>query len=210
MFKKMSDRVGRCRTGVVALFVCMSAAASAWGGDAVPGRIPAAQLESELPADAGGLVDPQVNINAKPSEAEVERFYFDHPELFDQRRLYKLREFTVPVTQTGTRQALIAKLYRVKAHQAFEGVIAKSGLKYVAGEVINMAAENLPMKVVGSLNAIEPGHALFITTPDGFKALFVVAALERPVSLDQARPAIVQYLTNTRRREAGANGKSGG
>ena len=57
------------------------------------------------------------------------------------------------------------------------------------------------MMILDKLKDVADGKALFITGNDGFKALLVVQSKQQPVTFEQAKPAIEQYLTAERRRE---------
>lgn len=189
------------------LFALSVVAAPVFAGESPAARVSESALEAALPSTIdepapvrqSGEVTPEA-----PSDVDIESFFFEHPELFERRRLYVLREFTVVVSDTAKSEALRAKLYRVQTPKTFERTIAQSGFKYQVGKQVTMGAESLPLTVVGPLSKVEPGEAMFVTARDGFKALFVLAARYSPVSLDQARPAIAQFLSNTRRRDANA------
>jgi hypothetical protein len=75
-----------------------------------------------------------------------------------------------------------------------------SGVKFNATQT-TQAAENLPLGLIDQLVKVNDGEAMFITAKDGFKALLVVASKSQPVSFDQAKPAIEQFLTAERRRD---------
>lgn len=198
----------QCRIVVsVWLFALSGIAAPVFAGGSPAGRVSESTLDAALPSisDQPPPVPQGADVMIEaPTDAEIESFFFEHPELFDRRRLYVLREFTVVVTDAGKSGALRAKLRSAQTPKAFERTIALSGFKYQVGKQVTMAAESLPLTIVGPLSKVEPGEAMFITARDGFKALFVVAARYSPVSLDEARPAIAQFLTNTRRRDAAA------
>lgn len=189
------------------LFALSGIAVPVFAGESPATRVSESALEAALPSaiDEPDSVRRSAEVTPEaPSDVDIESFFFEHPELFERRRLYVLREFTVVVTDTAKSAALRAKLYRVQTSKTFERTIAQSGFKYQVGKQVTMGAESLPLTVVGPLSKVEPGEAMFVTARDGFKALFVVAARYSPVSLDQARPAIAQFLTNTRSRDAKA------
>lgn len=132
--------------------------------------------------------------------AEDARKYFDSkPALFSQRKVYQLQEFTV-AAKTDEAKALIEKLDASGSPQAFVEVIRNSGLKVSANQV-TQAAEGLPMVILDKLKDVPDGKAMYITGNDGFKAILVVQSKQVPVTFEQAKPAIEQYLTTERRRE---------
>ncbi|HET8695813.1 MAG TPA: EpsD family peptidyl-prolyl cis-trans isomerase [Aquabacterium sp.] len=134
-----------------------------------------------------------------PSADDVRKYFDSKPALFSQRKIYALQEFTVAAKPEESK-ALIAKLDAAPNPQAFVEIIKNSGLKVSANQV-TQAAEGLPMVILDKLKDVQDGKAMFITGNDGFKALLVVQTKLQPVSFEQAKPAIEQYLTAERRRE---------
>jgi EpsD family peptidyl-prolyl cis-trans isomerase len=134
-----------------------------------------------------------------PSADEVRKYFDSKPALFSQRKVYALQEFTVPAAPDQAKQ-LMDKLKATKTAAEFGEVLKASGLKFTANQS-TQAAESLPLGIVEPLSKVSDGEALYITAKDGFKALLVVASKEQPVTFDQAKPAIEQYLTVERRRE---------
>ncbi len=134
-----------------------------------------------------------------PSPEEVRKYFDSKPGLFSQRKVYALQEFTVPCTPAEAKAA-IDKLRQTKTPDAFLEVLKSTGLKFNATQN-TQAAENLPLGIVDQLAKVGDGEALYLTANDGFKAVVVVASRAQPVSFDQAKPAIEQFLISDRRRE---------
>lgn len=134
-----------------------------------------------------------------PTPEEIRKYYDEKPALFSQRKVYALQEFTVPGTQEQSK-ALMDQLKATRGPAQFVDVLKASGIKFNANQ-ITQAAEGLPLGIIDPLSKVSDGEALYITGNDGFKALLVVASRSQPVSFDQAKPAIEQYLTAERRRE---------
>ncbi|MFN3887846.1 MAG: EpsD family peptidyl-prolyl cis-trans isomerase [Aquabacterium sp.] len=134
-----------------------------------------------------------------PTAEDVRKYFDEKPALFSQRKVYAIQEFTVPVTP-DVAKPLIDKLKETKGQQAFVDVLKNSGVKFTANQV-TQAAEGLPLAIVDKLAQVSDGEALYVTAPDGFKAMLVVASKLQPVTFEQAKPAIEQFLTAERRRE---------
>ena len=134
-----------------------------------------------------------------PSADDVRKYFDSKPALFSQRKVYALQEFTVAVPRAESK-ALIEKLDAAPNPQAFVELIKASGYKVSANQV-TQAAEGLPMMILDKLKDIPDGKAMFVTGDDGFKALLVVQSKQQPVTFEQAKPAIEQFLTTERRRE---------
>lgn len=139
-------------------------------------------------------------VAAAPTPEEIRKYYDEKPALFSQRKVYALQEFTVP-GKPEEYQPLLKALQATKSAQEFGEVMKASGKPFGANQV-TQAAENLPMAIIDQLLKVNTGEALYITAPDGFKAVLVVASREQPVNFEQAKPIIEQYLLTERRREA--------
>ncbi|MBI5926421.1 MAG: peptidyl-prolyl cis-trans isomerase, EpsD family [Aquabacterium sp.] len=134
-----------------------------------------------------------------PSSDDVRKYFDSKPALFAQRKVYALQEFTVPATPEQS-APLMEKLKATKTAADFGEVLKASGLKFTANQS-TQAAESLPLGIIEPLSKVDDGEALYITAKDGFKALLIVASKSQPVTFEQAKPAIEQYLTVERRRE---------
>ncbi|MFW9616317.1 EpsD family peptidyl-prolyl cis-trans isomerase [Aquabacterium sp.] len=134
-----------------------------------------------------------------PSPDEVRKYYDTKPALFSDRKVYALQEFTVPATAEEAK-TVIAALKATKTANAFIETLKSSGLKFSATQT-TQAAEGLPLNILDPLSKVGDGEALYVTAPDGFKAILVIATKSQPVTFEQAKPAIEQFLTVERRRE---------
>jgi EpsD family peptidyl-prolyl cis-trans isomerase len=134
-----------------------------------------------------------------PTTEEIRKYFDDKPALFSQRKVYALQEFTVPGTPEQT-TAVIEALKKARTPVEYAETIKASGLKFSTQQV-TQAAEGLPLAIVDQLAKVGDGESLFITAKDGFKAILVVGSRPQPVTFDQAKPAIEQFLTAERRRQ---------
>ncbi|MDO9238298.1 MAG: EpsD family peptidyl-prolyl cis-trans isomerase [Aquabacterium sp.] len=134
-----------------------------------------------------------------PATDEVRKYFDSKPALFSERKVYALQEFTVPATPEQS-APLMAKLKTTKSPNEFVEILKASGIKFNANQS-TQAAEGLPMALLEPLSKVGDGEALYVTAKDGFKAVLVVASKSQPVTFEQAKPAIEQYLTVERRRE---------
>ncbi|WP_286744715.1 EpsD family peptidyl-prolyl cis-trans isomerase [Aquabacterium sp. UBA2148] len=134
-----------------------------------------------------------------PGGDEIRKYFDEKPALFSQRKLYALQEFTIPATPEQTK-ATIELLKKARTPAEYGEVLKVSGLKFTTQQV-TQAAEGLPLAIVDQLAKVNDGESLFITAKDGFKAILVMASRAQPVSFEQAKPAIEQFLTAERRRQ---------
>lgn len=134
-----------------------------------------------------------------PTAEDARKYFESKPALFSQRKVYQLQEFTVAAKPEESK-ALIEKLDAATSTQAFVEVIRNSGFKVAANQV-TQAAEGLPMVLLDKLKDVPDGKAMYVTGSDGFKAILVIQSKQLPVTFEQAKPAIEQYLITERRRE---------
>jgi EpsD family peptidyl-prolyl cis-trans isomerase len=134
-----------------------------------------------------------------PSAEEIRKYFDEKPALFAQRKVYALQEFTVPATPEQTKE-VIEVLKKARTPAEYADTIKAAGLKFTTQQV-TQAAEGLPLAIVDQLAKVGQGESLFITAKDGFKAILVMASRDQPVTFDQAKPAIEQFLTAERRRQ---------
>lgn len=134
-----------------------------------------------------------------PTGDEIRKYFDSKPALFSQRKVYALQEFTVPSNPEQSK-ALIEKLKTVRTPNEYAQAIQAAGLKFTTNQV-TQGAEGLPLPIIEPLSKVGNGESLFLTAKDGFKALLVIASKDQPVTFDQAKPAIEQFLTVERRRE---------
>ncbi len=133
------------------------------------------------------------------SNDDIRKYYDTKPALFSNRKVYALQEFTVPATKEQT-QAVIEKLKAVHTPAEYAEVLKANNLKFNTNQVTE-GYEGLPLAILDQLSQVGDGDSLFITGTDGFKAVLVMATKSQPVSFDQAKPAIEQFLTMERRRD---------
>lgn len=134
-----------------------------------------------------------------PGGEEIRKYFDEKPALFAQRKLYALQEFTIPATPEQTK-ATIELLKKARTPAEYGEVLKASGLQFTTQQV-TQAAEGLPLAIVDQLAKVNNGESLFITAKDGFKAILVIASRSQPVTFEQAKPAIEQFLTAERRRQ---------
>ncbi|MBQ0933712.1 EpsD family peptidyl-prolyl cis-trans isomerase [Ideonella paludis] len=138
---------------------------------------------------------------AKPSAQEVQQYYDDKPALFAKRRAYTLQEFTL---KAGSIDPALLDTKMTQARNANEVAAALTAMD-VRFEVSQstQGAESLPMSVVDKIGTLNVGQNLVLAQGGKpLKVLHIAAAQPGPVSLEQATPAIEQFILNERKRQA--------
>jgi hypothetical protein len=63
------------------------------------------------------------------------------------------------------------------------------------------AAEQLPLQSLDTFARMKDGQALLTPTPTGATVIVLANSRSQPIALEQARPAIEQFLLNERKRK---------
>ncbi|MDD4881396.1 MAG: EpsD family peptidyl-prolyl cis-trans isomerase [Gallionellaceae bacterium] len=163
------------------------------------------QAEVRMKIDAARrqiLAEAQIAVLTKeavsPAEAEVKAYFDGHPELFSQRRIYKLQELIAGTTPENIAEAR-ELASQAKGPREFATALQAKGIPVGVREVAK-AAEDLPDELLVKLNQMKPGE-MITTAPGGKLTLVVLADMEqRPVSYEQASPMIERYLANMKKR----------
>ncbi|MBK1687690.1 EpsD family peptidyl-prolyl cis-trans isomerase [Rubrivivax gelatinosus] len=136
---------------------------------------------------------------AKPTADEIRGYFEAKPALFRERRVYNLQEILIdaPAEQVP---ALRQRLAQSADVAAFVEHLKAEGIRYTGNQIVR-GAEQLPLAAVDRIAAMKEGEAMVTPTPAGLQVLVVVGSRAQPVSEEQARGAIEQFMLNDRRRQ---------
>ena len=137
---------------------------------------------------------------ALPSSDEVDRYYDSQPALFSQRRFYSLQETQVQ----GTSEELSAVKARVEA--AHDAAGAAEALRdahlRISTRQLTVSPEDVPLVLLGRLSSLREGQSLMLPQPGGARVVTLVSSTPAPLTREAAKPAITNFLTNERKRQA--------
>lgn len=136
---------------------------------------------------------------AKASDTEIAAYYDKHPELFAERRIYRLQEIMIQVGPDSI-EAVKARLsgganLNDLAQWLKSQNIPARGIQSVK------SAEQLPMELVARLHPLKDGQAITLEGPRQFTILALTGSQSQPLSREQARPAIERFLLTAKKRE---------
>jgi EpsD family peptidyl-prolyl cis-trans isomerase len=136
---------------------------------------------------------------SKPTPEEIKKYYDENPALFAQRRVYNLQEIQIeaPADQVP---ALRERLAASKNVTEFIEFLKTSGLRFAGNQAVR-SAEQLPLASLKVFAQMKDGQALINPTPNGAVVVVLAGSREQPVTEEQARPAIEQFLLNDRKRK---------
>jgi EpsD family peptidyl-prolyl cis-trans isomerase len=128
----------------------------------------------------------------KPADAEVAKYYADHPGLFAERKVYRLREITLAAQSPALAEAKA----RLQKNEDLGTVVA--WLRQQPGSFTDQMAlrpaEQLPIEVVGQLARAKPGQAVSFNPPRGLVIYEVQSAESAPLSWQESAPLIMNFL----------------
>lgn len=136
---------------------------------------------------------------AKPGEAEINAYYDKHPELFSERRLYRLQEIMI---QVGP-ESIAAVKTRLGSGTNLNDLVEwlKSQNIPARGNLTVKSAEQLPMELLAKLHPLKDGQAIVMENPRQITVLILAGSQTQPMSREQAQGSIERFLTAANRRE---------
>jgi len=135
----------------------------------------------------------------KPTPEEIERYYAEKPALFGERRIYSIQEIVIeakPEQGAVLREQLAAS----KNIAEFVEFLKAHDFRFAGSQAVR-AAEQLPLASLDTFARMKAGQALLTPSATGFQVLVLAGSRSQPVSQEQARPAIEQFILNERKRK---------
>ncbi len=136
----------------------------------------------------------------KPTPEELKAYYDSKPALFRDRRIFTMQELLVEGDKTQI-AALQEALGKAKSLQEVAEYLKAQKLSTRASQNTT-PAENVPLPLLDRFAALKEGQTVFSTTPNGARLVTLMQARSAPITEEQARPAIEQFLMNDRKRKA--------
>ncbi|MHB1331131.1 MAG: EpsD family peptidyl-prolyl cis-trans isomerase [Sulfuriferula sp.] len=137
---------------------------------------------------------------AKPSEADIDAYYKQHPELFSQRRIYNLQELAIVASKD--------KIAEINSHleashdlNEFVNWLHAQNIPFQTGSEVK-AAEQLPLNILPRMQTMQNGQLLALPSANGITVLQIASTQSAPIALDKAHALIEKYLSVTRQRAA--------
>lgn len=133
----------------------------------------------------------------KPSSADVDKFYSEHPELFEQRRVFRLQELVVQAApekfaeiETGVKD--------IKDINAIASWLKAHDIQFTANSNVR-TAEQLPGNLLKILQPLKDGELFLVKSERAMNVVHLAASQSQPVARDKATPIIEQYFVNLNR-----------
>jgi len=161
-------------------------------------EIAMAQASRQVLAEA--YADRNFKDVAKPTEAEIAEYYNQHPELFSQRRIYRIQELELKV-EPSRMSEVETKLKSAHSMGDFVNWVKEQGIDGKTAVAVK-PAEQIPLPLLGRLSQMKDGQVTILPTRPG--QVLIQQLLEsqmQPVSLEQSKNAIERALMVQKRKE---------
>lgn len=142
----------------------------------------------------------RVSGAAPPGKDEIRAYYREHPELFAQRRIYRLQQIvaskTLPFAELQIRaQGTGAASELVKWLQERRQLIGV--------ETSLSPAEKISAEILPRLNGMKKGERLAWETPEHHVVVVLLGSSMQPLTEAEAAPLIKEYLIAEKRKARG-------
>ena len=137
---------------------------------------------------------------SKPGDESINAYYKQHPELFEQRRLYRTQELLA--TTNAEQQAALQKKFEegVKSMADMAQWFKANNIPFKAATSVR-APEQMPPEFMSRIARLKDGQIGLLMTTGGALIINMMGSQMQSVSEAQAKPAITQFLTNQKNGE---------
>ncbi|MFN3544739.1 MAG: EpsD family peptidyl-prolyl cis-trans isomerase [Thiobacillus sp.] len=138
---------------------------------------------------------------AAPTEAEIAAYYEQHPELFSQRRIYRIQEIDLQVDASRVAE-VEAKLRSSHSLGDFINWVKEQGIEGKTAVAVK-PAEQIPAPLLARLAQMKDGQVAMLPGRPGHLVIQQLQESQlQPVTLEQASKAIERALITTKRKES--------
>jgi EpsD family peptidyl-prolyl cis-trans isomerase len=134
---------------------------------------------------------------SKPSSTDIDTFYKAHPELFENRRIFRLQELVVDVSKDKSAEAE-TRLKTLKDINQIVKWIKDNNYVFTVNSNVK-AAEQLPTDLLTKLQVLKDGEVLQVPTGNTLNIVQIAASQIVPITRTKATPIIEQYFLNQNR-----------
>jgi EpsD family peptidyl-prolyl cis-trans isomerase len=135
----------------------------------------------------------------RPTPDEIKKYYDEKPALFRERRIYSIQEIAIEAKPEQVNE-LREQLSGAKNINEFIEYLKAKEFRFSGNQAVR-AAEQLPLNSLEAFARLKDGQAILVPNATGVQVVLLAGSRSQPVSEEQARPAIEQYLLNERKRK---------
>lgn len=130
----------------------------------------------------------------KPSSTEVDKFYSEHPELFEQRKVFRLQELVIQAAPEKFAE-IEAGVKDIKNINEVATWLKDHQVQFTANSNVR-TAEQLPGNLLKILQPLKEGEMFLVKSDRAMNVVHLAASQAQPVPRDKATPIIEQYFVN--------------
>lgn len=150
---------------------------------------------------ARAAIDQMLAGQPKPTDEEAQKYYAEHPALFEQRRLFSLQEIAISKAKPYDLAEINAKVAAAKSMEEIGNWLKEQKIEFAANAG-NRSAEQIPLEMLPRLHTFKDGQIGVIEGADAIVIMRVLASRLQTVTEAQALPKIKLFLSNQRNTEA--------
>lgn len=128
----------------------------------------------------------------KLESGDITRYYYDHPELFAEHKIYNLLEIVFQANESDRKEVLALAHANVPTEEIY-AMMKRKGITYRSTPVTR-AASQLPVGMVKYLHKANNGDAIFISKPQSQILIRLISSRTQPVDEATAIPVIRRFL----------------
>lgn len=136
----------------------------------------------------------------KPTEAEIQAFFDGNPALFKERKVFTLRELSVPA-KLDFLPKLQEAAAKAKSLEEVANWLRDQKIPFQVSAAPK-AAEQLPVELLPRFSGMKNGEIVIVPAPGNISIIQLLGTEARPVDLATAKPAIERLLTSKKKNDA--------
>nr|WP_128140190.1 EpsD family peptidyl-prolyl cis-trans isomerase [Janthinobacterium lividum] len=148
---------------------------------------------------AQAYMQKRVGTIARPTKAEVEKYFTSNPQFFSQRKQFDMRELIIATADMN--DDLKAAMDSAKSLEDVAAWLDTHKVKYGRAQLSRTSADLAP-ELSGKLLSMPKGQLFIIREGDRTLLISLADVKDNPVTLDAASPQIEQFLFNKKSKEA--------
>ncbi|MTV40535.1 EpsD family peptidyl-prolyl cis-trans isomerase, partial [Duganella radicis] len=150
---------------------------------------------------AQAYMQKRLGTPAKPTQAEVEAYYTQHPEFFAQRKALDMRQLVLATRDLD--DPLKAAIDSAKSLDEVAAWMDAHKVKFVRNQV-SRTSSDLPAELARKLLSMPKGQLFIVREGERSLLISIAEVKDSPVSLEAAASQIEQFLVNKKNKDAAA------
>jgi EpsD family peptidyl-prolyl cis-trans isomerase len=134
----------------------------------------------------------------KPTDAEIQDFYKQHPELYSDRKLYELRELLIDASHANAAE-IQEQLAKAGKHDPFEKWLAQKNIPFKAN-MDAIPADQVTASLMQKLKDLPINGHVIMEGTGPLHVVFLLSKQPQPIELAMVAPQIANRLDGEKRK----------